>query len=52
MSTELTPTDLKFRLDEKKLKCKTTENLTPLKGIIGQSSKSFKIRIKHRRQWI
>jgi lon-related putative ATP-dependent protease len=36
MSTELTPTDLKFRLDEKKLKCKTTENLTPLKGIIGQ----------------
>jgi lon-related putative ATP-dependent protease len=36
MSTELTPKDLKFRLDEKKFKCKTTENLTPLKGIIGQ----------------
>jgi lon-related putative ATP-dependent protease len=36
MSTELTPKDLKSRLDEKKLKCKTTENLAPLKGIIGQ----------------
>jgi lon-related putative ATP-dependent protease len=36
MSPELTPNDLKFRLDEKKLGCKTTENLIPLKGIIGQ----------------
>ncbi len=36
MSIELTPKDLKSRLDEKKFKCKTTENLTPLKEIIGQ----------------
>jgi len=36
MVPELTPDSLKFRLDEKKLKCKTTENLTPLKEIIGQ----------------
>ena len=36
MSPELASDSLKFRLNEKKLKCKTTENLTPLKEIIGQ----------------
>jgi len=36
MISELSPDKLKFNLDEKKLKCKTTEKLTPLKEIIGQ----------------
>ena len=36
MSSELSPDNLKFRLSEKKLKCPTTEGLTPLKEIIGQ----------------
>lgn len=36
MISELSPDKLKFNLDEKKIKCKTTEKLTPLKEIIGQ----------------
>lgn len=36
MISELSPDKLKFNLDEKKLKYKTTEKLTPLKEIIGQ----------------
>ena len=36
MISELSPDKLKFSLDKKKLKCKTTEKLTPLKEIIGQ----------------
>ncbi|MFZ3385674.1 MAG: hypothetical protein WA120_00685 [Candidatus Hydromicrobium sp.] len=36
MIYELSPDKLKFNLDEKKLKYKTTEKLIPLKEIIGQ----------------
>jgi len=36
MYNELSPVDLKSRFDLKKLNCKTTEELRPLEGIIGQ----------------
>ena len=36
MLKELSPKELKIEYDSKKLKCKTTEELTPLEGIIGQ----------------
>ncbi len=36
MYKELSPVDLKSRFDLKKLNCKTTEELRPLEGIIGQ----------------
>jgi lon-related putative ATP-dependent protease len=36
MAKELLPKNLKVEFDSKKLNCKTTEELTPLEGIIGQ----------------
>ncbi|MCL5070945.1 MAG: AAA family ATPase [Actinobacteria bacterium] len=36
MQKELSPRELKIEYDSGKLKCKTTEELTPLEGIIGQ----------------
>jgi len=36
MLKELSPKELKIEYDSKKLKCKTTDELAPLEGIIGQ----------------
>lgn len=36
MQKELSPRDLKIEYDSSKLNCKTTDELPPLEGIIGQ----------------